>query len=98
MSEYFVGVVYIAFNHYNNCFVLHIINHYLLDSLTAKSFLAGTKNSRSEGFLLEKHLKHTAHKHHHHDGAVCLSSNIVLLDEHTPPPGAYAKGVGQGCR
>jgi hypothetical protein len=42
----------------------------LLTSLAAKSVLAGTKNSRSEGFLLAKHLKHTAHKHHHHDGAV----------------------------
>jgi hypothetical protein len=42
----------------------------LLNSLAAKSVLAGTKNSRSEGFLLAKHLKHTAHKHHHHDGAV----------------------------
>jgi hypothetical protein len=30
MSEYFVGVVNIAFNHYNNRFVLRIINHYLL--------------------------------------------------------------------
>jgi hypothetical protein len=26
MSEYFVGVVNIAFNHYNNRFVLHFIN------------------------------------------------------------------------
>jgi hypothetical protein len=40
----------------------------LVNSLTAKSVLAGTKNSRLEGFLLAKHLKHTAHKHHHHDG------------------------------
>ena len=30
MSEYFVGVVEIAFNCYNNRFVLRIINHYLL--------------------------------------------------------------------
>jgi hypothetical protein len=52
----------------------------MLNSLTAKSALAGTKNSRSEGFLLAKHLKHTAHKHHHHDGAVCPSSGMVLLD------------------
>jgi len=67
--------------------------------LTAKSIPAGAKNSRSEGFLLLKHLKHTAHKHHHHDGAVCPSSGMVLLDEHhTPPPGASAKGVGQGRR
>ena len=27
MSEYFVGMVNIAFNCYNNRFVLHIINH-----------------------------------------------------------------------
>ncbi len=33
MSEYFVGVVNIAFNCYNNCFVLRIINHYLLKYL-----------------------------------------------------------------
>jgi len=51
------------------------------------------KNSHSEGFLLAIHLKHTAHKHHHHDGAVCPSSGMVLLDEHTPPPGASAKGA-----
>jgi hypothetical protein len=69
----------------------------LLNSLTAKSVPAGTKNSRSEGFL-PKHLKHTAHKHHHNDGAVCPSSGKVLLDEHTPPPGAYAKGVDRGHR
>ena len=56
--------------------------------LTAKSIPAGAKNSRSEGFLLLKHLKHTAHKHHHHDGADCPS----------PPQGASAKGVGQGRR
>jgi len=30
MSACFVGVVNIAFNCYNNCFVLHIIDHYLL--------------------------------------------------------------------
>ena len=29
MSEYFVGVVNVAFYLYNNRFVLHIINHYL---------------------------------------------------------------------
>ena len=33
MSEYFVGVVNIAFNRYNNRFVLRIINHYLLKFL-----------------------------------------------------------------
>jgi len=33
MSEYFVGVVNVAFNYYNNCFVLRIINHYLLKYL-----------------------------------------------------------------
>jgi len=30
MSEYFVGVVNLAFNCHNNHFVLRIINHYLL--------------------------------------------------------------------
>jgi hypothetical protein len=59
-----------------------------LNSLIAKSVLAGMKNSHSEGFLLAKQLKHTAHKHHHHDGAVCPSSGMVLMEEHTPPPGA----------
>ncbi len=43
MSEYFVGVVNIAFNHYNNHFVLPINNRYLLKNLTAKSVAAGTK-------------------------------------------------------
>jgi len=33
MSEYFVGVVNIALNRYNNRFVLCIINHYLLKYL-----------------------------------------------------------------
>ena len=33
MSEYFVGVVNVAFNYYNNRFVLRIINHYLLKYL-----------------------------------------------------------------
>ena len=65
----------------------------IFNSLTAKSILAGTKNSRSEGFLLGKHLKHTAHKHHHHDGAVCLSSGMVLMEKHTPPPGASSQAV-----
>ena len=32
----------------------------------------------------------------HHDGAVFLFSGMVLMDEHTPPPGAYAEGVGRG--
>jgi hypothetical protein len=64
-----------------------------LNSFTAKSFPAGTKNSHSEGFLLAKH---TAHKHTHHDGAVCLSSGMVSMVEHTPPPGASAEGVRQG--
>ena len=33
MSEYFVGVFNIAFNRYNNHFLLRIINHYLLKYL-----------------------------------------------------------------
>ena len=37
MSEYFVGVVNIAFNHYNNRFVLRIINHYLLKFLSNRT-------------------------------------------------------------
>ena len=74
----------------HNCNLITIELHLvlLLNSLTAKSVPAGAKYSRSEGFLLAKHLKHTAHKHHHHDGAFCPSSGMVLLDEHTPPPGS----------
>jgi hypothetical protein len=34
------------------------------NSLTSKCVPAGTKNSRSEDFLLAKH---TSHKHPHHD-------------------------------
>ena len=77
---------------------LNNMSEYFAGGLIAKSVPAGTKNFRSEGFLLAKHLKHTAHKHHHHEGAVCASSSMVLLDEHTPSPGASAKGVGQGRR
>jgi hypothetical protein len=55
----------------------------VFNSLTPKSVPAGTKNS---------------HKHPYHDGAVFLSCGMVLMDEHTPPPGAYAEGVGQGRR
>jgi hypothetical protein len=54
-----------------------------LNSFTAKSILAGTKNSRSEEFLLAMH---TAHKHLHHDEAVCLSSSIISMAENTPHP------------
>jgi hypothetical protein len=78
----------------------HICAHSRIpvNSLAAKSVPAGTKNSRSEGCLLAKHLQHTAHKHHHHDGAIFPSSAMVLLDERTPPPGtsASAEGVEQG--
>jgi len=66
------------------------------NSLTAKSVPAETNNSRLEVFLLAKHLKHTAQKHHHHDRAVFPSSGMVLLDEHTPPPGTSSEWVGQG--
>jgi hypothetical protein len=75
-----------------------VLCNFSLNSLTAKSVLAGSKNSRSEGVLLAKHLKHTAHKHHHHDGAVCSSIGMVLMGEHTPPPGASLQGVGRGRR
>jgi hypothetical protein len=66
-----------------------------LNSLTTKSVPAGTKNSRLEGVLVAKHLKHTAHKHNHHDGAVCPSSGMVLLDEHTPPWELLRKGLAK---
>ena len=45
----------------------------ILNSLTPKSVLAGTKNSRSEGFLLVKH-KHT---------------NIPTMMEPFAPPAAW---------
>ena len=59
-----------------------------LNSLTPKSVPAGTKNSRSEGFLLAKLLKHTAHKHPHHDGAVSPSSAMVFDGGTYPTPGS----------
>ncbi len=67
----------------------------LVNSFTPKSVPAETKNSCLEGFLPTKH---TAHKHPHHDGALRLSSGMVSMVEHTPPPGASAEGVGHGCR
>ena len=54
-----------------------------LNSLTPKCVLAGTKNSRSEDFLLAIH---TSHKHHSPPWwAIILSSGMVLMDEHTTP-------------
>ncbi len=32
----------------------------------------------------------------HRDRAVCLSSSMVFMVKHTPPPGASVEGVGQG--
>jgi hypothetical protein len=55
------------------------------NSLTAQCIPAGTKLA-----------KHTLHKHPHHDGAVSPSSGMVLMEEHTPPPGASSQGVGRG--
>jgi hypothetical protein len=65
----------------------------LVNSLTPKCVPEGTKNSRSEEFLLAKH---TVHNHPHHDGAVFPSSGMVLMDENTAPLGASLEGVGQG--
>jgi hypothetical protein len=42
----------------NAAWAIRSTYHTVLNSLTPKSVLAGTKNSRSEGFLLAKH-KHT---------------------------------------
>ncbi len=50
-----------------NGFAIHV------NSLTAKSVLAGTKNSHLEGFLLAKH-KHT---------------NIPTMTEPFPPPAPW---------
>jgi hypothetical protein len=67
-----------------------------ITALTAKSVPAGTNNSCAEGFLLVKHLKHTAHKHPHHDGAVSPSSRMVLMDTPNWTWVTSSKGVGQG--
>ena len=67
-----------------------------MNSLTAKFVLAGTKNSRAEGFFASKTPETHSSQTPPHYGAVCPSSDMVLLDEHTPPPGASVKGVGQG--
>ena len=37
-------------------------------------------------------------KKNHHDGVVFPSSSMVLMDERTPPPGAYAEGVGPSLK
>ena len=63
----------------------------VFNSLTPKSVPAGTKPPRSESYWLAKT---QGHKHPHHDGAIFLSSCMVLMDEHTPPLGAYTEGVG----
>jgi hypothetical protein len=50
-----------------------------------------TKNSRLKGFWLVKH-KH-ANIPTMMDGAVSPSSAMVLMEEHTPPPGSlFARG------
>jgi hypothetical protein len=48
---------------------------FCFNSLTAKSVPTGTKNSRSEGFLLAK-----PHKHPHHDGAIFPSGGVDLMN------------------
>ena len=63
------------------------------NSLTSTCVPAGTKNSRSEDFLLAKH---TSHKHPHHDEPFSHLASMVSMDEHTPPPGASSQGVGRG--
>jgi hypothetical protein len=57
-----------------------------VNRLTAKSVLAGTKNSPSEGFLLAKH---TAHKHPH-------QQDDVYVGIHPTPMGASAEGARWG--
>ncbi len=39
-------------------------------------------------------------KEHHHAGAVCWVSGMGIVNQLTPPPGAYAEGAdgGQRCR
>jgi hypothetical protein len=73
--------------------IIKLVKKLFLNCLTAKFVLVGTKNSHLEGFWLAKQ---TAHKHPHHDGAVCLSSGMVFMEEHTPPPRASVEGFGQG--
>ncbi len=66
-----------------------------LNSLTPKSVLAGTKNSRSEGFWLAKL---QAHKHPHHAEAVSTSNGMGLVDPPNPTQGRPVRGVGGGRR
>jgi hypothetical protein len=66
-----------------------------LNSLTAKSVLAGTKNSCSEGFWLAKL---QAHKHPHHGEAVSISNGMGLVDPPNPMQGRTVRGVGGGRR
>ena len=65
----------------------------LLNSLTPKSVPAGTKNSRSEGFLLAKL---QAHKHPHHGEAVSTSNSMGLVNPPNPTQGRPVQGVGVG--
>jgi len=67
---------------------------------------AGTKNSRSLGFLryrvgiVRKVLStqtQLSHKHHHHGGAVCPSYGVVSLDTPDRTQTTSSKGVGQEC-
>jgi hypothetical protein len=87
-----------AYNNQQTYYDRTVLKTRKIISLTAKSVPAGTKNSRSEGFLLAKLLKHTAHKHPHHDGAVSPSSAMFFMEEHTPPPGAsFCKGLDEAA-
>ena len=61
-------------------------------SLTAKSILAGTKDSHSEGFFLAKH---TAHKHPHHDELFSPPAACFLWNNVPHPREPLQKGLGK---
>ena len=73
-----------------------------VNSLTAKSVPAGTKNSCPVGFYSRNstestlHHKHNNHKHHHHGGAVCPSYGVGSMDTPDRTRQPSSKGVGRG--
>jgi hypothetical protein len=73
-----------------------------INSLTAKSVPAGTKNSRPVGFYSRNstestlHHKHTIHKHHHHGGAVRPSFGVGSMDPPDRTRVTSSEGVGRG--
>jgi hypothetical protein len=73
-----------------------------VNSLTAKSVPAGTKNSRPVGFYSRNSTKSTVnpnttiHKYDHRGGAVCPSYGVVSMDTPDPTRRPSSEGVGGG--